>query len=342
MSNQTPVKGIIVPQLDIKSLDTCINDNKETESNNEILFSITYQLNQIIKSLNPEIEINQIVISKLKNIILTIYHNLNEKNNPKNEKKHFLTERNSYKISEKENNNIKSGRKDSINKVLIFPDGIYEGDIKYGKREGKGIMNYKDGYEYNGEWKNDKMHGKGVYFKGNIKYEGDFNCGKIEGFGIYDSKNGDRYEGNFVNWLREGKGKYFYNNGDNYYGEFHRNLMNGKGIYNYKNGNKYEGEFKNGMPDGYGIFWNNNEQDKGNKFRYEGQHKKWKKDGKGIIYYSNGNIFEGDFKNDMKNGKGIMYYENGDREMGDYEDDKKIGTHVKLTYKGEILMNKNS
>ena len=325
---------IKVPPLDIKSIDTAVEVEKP-KSNNEILFNVTYQLNQMIEILNPKLEINQIVISKLKNIILTIYHKINEKKDQVN--KVFLTERNiSVKNSEKGLDNLKSERNNCVKRIQEFSNGIYEGDIKYGKKEGKGKMHYKDGYEYEGEWKNDKWHGKGIYFKDNIKYEGEFNLGRIHGFGIYNSKNGDRYEGYFVNWLREGKGTYFYNNGDKYVGEFQKDLMNGKGIYYYKNGNIYEGEFKNGKPDGYGIFRYNFGVNKGN--RYEGLHKEWNKDGKGVLYYNNGNRYEGDFKNDMKNGKGIIYYKNGDREIGDYEDDKKIGIHVKLTYEGEILM----
>ena len=45
-------------------------------------------------------------------------------------------------------------------------------------------MEYKDGGTYEGEWKNDKKEGKGIY-----KY-----------------KNGDIYEGYFKNDIKDGKG----------------------------------------------------------------------------------------------------------------------------------------
>lgn len=32
-----------------------------------------------------------------------------------------------------------------------------------GKKEGKGVMKFKDGRQYKGDWLRDKMHGKGVF-----------------------------------------------------------------------------------------------------------------------------------------------------------------------------------
>ena len=51
--------------------------------------------------------------------------------------------------------------------LIILGQGRYEGDFQKGKREGKGKMEYEGREEneqgdiYNGEWKNDKMTGKG-------------------------------------------------------------------------------------------------------------------------------------------------------------------------------------
>ena len=41
--------------------------------------------------------------------------------------------------------------------------GKYEGDFIFGKRNGYGVMFYPDGCIYKGEWKNDKINGKGIY-----------------------------------------------------------------------------------------------------------------------------------------------------------------------------------
>ena len=47
-------------------------------------------------------------------------------------------------------------------KEYIFNNGNrYEGDWKNGKKEGKGIFYFNSGSRYEGDWKNDKMEGKG-------------------------------------------------------------------------------------------------------------------------------------------------------------------------------------
>ena len=35
--------------------------------------------------------------------------------------------------------------------------------MKGGKREGKGVMHYKDGRTYQGDWLKDEMHGQGIF-----------------------------------------------------------------------------------------------------------------------------------------------------------------------------------
>ena len=41
--------------------------------------------------------------------------------------------------------------------------GTYTGDLKSGKRHGKGKMVYDSGNTYEGDFKDDKFDGKGVY-----------------------------------------------------------------------------------------------------------------------------------------------------------------------------------
>ena len=90
-----------------------------------------------------------------------------------------------YKIESQNEINYISRRKE-------YKDGQYEGILINGKRELRGIMNYKKGGKYEDQWKNDKRQGKGVFISQNynnpnltgIKYEGEFNNDKIEGYGI--------------------------------------------------------------------------------------------------------------------------------------------------------------
>ena len=51
-----------------------------------------------------------------------------------------------------------------------------------------------------------------IYRWGNY-YEGDYKDDKIEGKGIMIWKNGDRYKGEWKDYLRDGKGTMYYNNG---------------------------------------------------------------------------------------------------------------------------------
>ena len=58
-------------------------------------------------------------------------------------------------------------------------------------------MYYNSGDRYEGEWKNDKREGKGIYYyKSGSRYEGEYKKNKKEGKGIYyyedDEKNNSK------------------------------------------------------------------------------------------------------------------------------------------------------
>ena len=67
----------------------------------------------------------------------------------------------------------------------------YEGEWKDGKMHNKGVYYYSNGDKYDGEWRDDKRHGKGVVTyagpNGTVqeKYEGDWVDGKMHGWGKY-------------------------------------------------------------------------------------------------------------------------------------------------------------
>ena len=67
--------------------------------------------------------------------------------------------------------------------------------------EGKGIFYGDNGDRYEGEWRNNKPEGKGIYYynKEPFKGEGDHRNGKKEGKGIYYYNNGDRTMGDYYN-----------------------------------------------------------------------------------------------------------------------------------------------
>jgi hypothetical protein len=178
----------------------------------------------------------------------------------------------------------------------------YLGQIKNGKKHGKGIMYYSDQSSYDGEWFNDLKNGHGVQNLANgDKYEGNFKNNLKEGYGTYTFKNGRIYEGQFVKDVMEGKGRYKFPTGNEYIGEFQKGLFNGNATFLYSNGDRFEGQYKNG-----------------------------KKSGKGIYYFKSGERFEGEWLKDERHGEGTFYKKNGKTEKQFYENGK-----IKKTKKSE-------
>ena len=171
------------------------------------------------------------------------------------------------------------------NKIIYENGHYYIGDIKEGKKHGKGTE-YRGGEEivYEGEWIDDKYEGKGKLIEEyDHYYIGEFKKGKKHGKGIKYHKLGYKwYEGNYFNDKREGKGIEY---------EF----------YERKN---YEGEFVNDLYEGKGKKYNYNAQ-----LEYSGEWKEGKNHGKGISYHITGKIqYEGDFFDNYYEGRGKYYY----------------------------------
>ena len=64
--------------------------------------------------------------------------------------------------------------------ILNFDNGeIYCGYFEKSKRNGNGVLFFKEGY-YVGEWKNDLFHGKGEFYLKGKKLKGTFKNGRYE------------------------------------------------------------------------------------------------------------------------------------------------------------------
>ena len=131
-------------------------------SNNVINNSIIHKNDdeKVFENLNINIiieELTQIneesnIINKLKNIY-NIYNKMNIN-------KIIIENNNSdFKNINNHNNNTNNNY---IKKKIKYPNGdIYEGEFKNNKKEGKGIMIWKEGDKYEGDFKNDIKEGKG-------------------------------------------------------------------------------------------------------------------------------------------------------------------------------------
>jgi|ERR1712232_214054 len=112
---------------------------------------------------------------------------------------------------------------------------------------------------YEGEWRDDQVHGRGSFewgageFTGD-KYEGEFVEGKRVGKGTYLAANGARYDGEWSADVLHGRGIYLWPTGDKYDGEWKFNKIDGRGTYEYSNGDRRESGSKElRMAEGHGC-----------------------------------------------------------------------------------------
>ena len=86
---------------------------------------------------------------------------------------------------------------------------MYEGIFIDGKANGDGTCYYKSiGAEYKGEWKDDERHGIGVLqFKDGAVFQGNWVANKMN-FGTLTWPDGSEYTGLWRDFYREGEGTY--------------------------------------------------------------------------------------------------------------------------------------
>ena len=206
--------------------------------------------------------------------------------------------------------------------ILIYKNGDrYYGNFENGEKSKKGIYYFqKEGVKYKGEWKSNKMDGYGVYHYANgTVYEGYFKDNKRNGFGIITTSNGDVYQAFFENGNISEFGTIIYKDGRKYHGFMQDYKKNGSGILFFPNGDKYKGLFKEDNFDlGYYKYKNGNS--------YFGNYKDNKMNGYGRYNYAKmGEIYQGQFVNDQRRGVGRFFRKNGDIYEGYVYDDLENG-----------------
>ena len=211
-----------------------------------------------------------------------------------------------------------------LNGKRHYRDGefIFEGEYLYGNKwngkyyyllnnnvieikNGKGLIKEYDDYgklEYEGEYLNGQINGKGkqYYYNNKLEFEGEYLYGyKLKGKQYY-------YDGKL-----EFEGEYLYGN-----------KWNGKGKEYGKDGLLiFEGEYLKGER------WNGEgkEYDKDGFLIYEGEYLNGKRHGIGKEYNDDGKlIFDGEYLNGERHGKGKEYYYDGTLKFdGEYLNGKR-------------------
>ena len=237
--------------------------------------------------------------------------------------------------------------------------------VPHGK--GKFMMIKEDdglivGDSFDGNWIDGNWNGYGVHIRKGDKYEGDFANDKRHGKGKYTYANGNKYEGDWVNGDQHGKGTFIWADGDKYEGDYVKDKRHGKGKYTWANGNEYEGDWINEDQHGKGTFvwgvednrskyegdWiNNNQHGKGtltwkDGSKYEGDWVDGNRHGKGKLTFGENNEFSGDileayYVDDSRNGQGTYYHKNGNYDIGTWENHKKHGTFLCYDCNGQLL-----
>ena len=107
-------------------------------------------------------------------------------------------------------------------------------------------MTGPDGHRYEGEWRNDRRHGRGTCtWPNGTRYEGKWRSGRHHGQGSKEWPDGDRYKGGWRVGKRHGRGTYTWSDGRRYEGEWNNGKRHGRGTYVSADGTIGEGKWRN-------------------------------------------------------------------------------------------------
>ena len=135
-----------------------------------------------------------------------------------------------------------------IHSIGYDNDDLYHGNMKDGKRNGRGTMHYADRRKYVGQWKDNYKHGQGTFFWADgHKYVGQWKDDKCHGQGIYYFANGNRHEGEWKDGKRNGQGTFFWADGRKYVGQWKDDKRHGHGTMYYKDGTSKSGRWEMGV-----------------------------------------------------------------------------------------------
>jgi hypothetical protein len=208
--------------------------------------------------------------------------------------------------------------------------GVYKGEWRNGKLNGKGIYTTDDGRKFEGIWSNGERISANKTLVNDIEFKKNPNNLPLCAAADYSKKTDIErtWKWNYC-W-----GKYTFEisgleNGFTVEAEFKNGLPNGMGAFYFvKKGYKgdiYVGEMKNGFRNGKGTYYFLAEgENKGDKF--VGDFREDKKNGRGTYVWADGGKYVGEFKDDKKHGQGIYFRTNGQQVEGIFENDKFVSS----------------
>lgn len=221
----------------------------------------------------------------------------------------------------------------------------YRGDFhKTYHRHGKGVMTYRNGDVYEGEWVSNRRNGNGTMrYASGERYQGQWKDDERHGTGVSQMANGAVYRGTFERDQRHGeKCQLILPSGDEYLGSFERDEMRGFGVMRYKNGDVYEGNWKDGVRHGKGKF---DLKKRGATIEgyfvrglidgdgtvtfpgkvYIGKFEKGEKVFGTLFNHTEHSCYQGEWRSDQMHGKGLLWYGNGDFYYGRFVNSKRDG-----------------
>jgi hypothetical protein len=196
------------------------------------------------------------------NAAMTVLYNSND-SNQYNEAKVPIS---AYLLDKSRDSQSQQSRVSKRNELEYVTEtyirGRYEGTKLNSMRHGKGVFYYNEGGKYIGEWRENKMFGKGVlYYPNNeIAYDGEWRNDQLEGRGTlyneeviqlsspFDYQDWDyvedywiKYEGQFSEDSKNGEGKLYLSNGEIFEGRFKDDMVWGEGVLNKRDGSRVKG-----------------------------------------------------------------------------------------------------
>ena len=206
--------------------------------------------------------------------------------------------------------------------VMTYRNGdVYDGEWNANRRQGQGTMKYESGEKYVGTWESDERNGRGTasYVNGAV-FDGWMVKDKREGEGTLTLPNGDVYKGTFHEDEIVGVGTMRYKNGDIYVGEWKDGVRHGRGQFRLaRSGATIEGDFINGLIHGEARV------DFPGKSTFIGEFDKGERVRGTITWHAENSCYQGDWRGEHMHGLGLMWYANGDFYYGRWVQSKRCG-----------------